>query len=120
MAHDCEREHGKQEAVSGQGKHGFSGPLLGDPAGAGPKDMAGREGRPPSSPHRSSSGTLPCLKLHFLVVSIFGGSDGKESTYNTGDPGSISVLGRSLAEGTVSPLQYSCLRIPWTEEPGGL
>ena len=120
MARDCEQEHGKEEAVSGQGKYGFSDPLLGDPAGAGPKDVAGREGRPPSSPHMSRSGTLPSLKLLFPVVSIFGGSDGKESTCSTGDPGSISVSGRSLAEGTVSPLQYSCLGIPGTEEPGGL
>ena len=29
-------------------------------------------------------------------------------------------LGRSSGEGYGSPLQYSCLEIPWTEEPGGL
>ena len=28
--------------------------------------------------------------------------------------------GRSPAGGSGNPLQYSCLRIPWTEEPGGL
>ena len=38
-----------------------------------------------------------------------GGSDGKESTYNAGDPGSISGLGRSPGEGNGNPLQYSCL-----------
>ena len=27
---------------------------------------------------------------------------------------------RSLGEGHGNPLQYSCWRIPWTEEPGGL
>ena len=32
------------------------------------------------------------------------------------DPG----LGRSPGAGNGYPLQYSCLRIPWTEEPGGL
>ena len=25
-----------------------------------------------------------------------------------------------LGEGNDNPLQYSCLEIPWTEEPGGL
>ena len=38
-----------------------------------------------------------------------GDSDSKESACNAGDPGSISGLGRSLAEGNGSPLQCSCL-----------
>ena len=38
-----------------------------------------------------------------------GGSDGKESTCNMGDPGLIPGLGRSPGEGTGYPLQYSCL-----------
>ena len=38
-----------------------------------------------------------------------GGSDGKESACNTGDPGSILGLGRSPEEGNGNPLQYSCL-----------
>jgi len=37
------------------------------------------------------------------------GSDGKESAYNAGDPGSISGSGRCLGEGNGHPLQYSCL-----------
>ena len=37
-----------------------------------------------------------------------------------GDKGSAPGLGRSPGEGNGSPLQYSCWRIPWTEEPGGL
>ena len=49
-----------------------------------------------------------------------GGSDGKVSVYNEGDPGSIPGLGRSPREGNGNPLQYSCLGNPWTEEPGGL
>ena len=48
-----------------------------------------------------------------------GGSDGKESAYNAGDMGSIPGLGRSPGEGNGNPLQYSCLRILWTEESGG-
>ena len=38
-----------------------------------------------------------------------GGSDGKESTCHTGDPGSILGSGRSPGEGNGYPLQYSCL-----------
>ena len=38
-----------------------------------------------------------------------GGSDGKVSAYNAGDPGSIPGLGRSPGERNGNPLQYSCL-----------
>ena len=41
-----------------------------------------------------------------------GGSDGKESACNTGDPGSIPGLGRSLEGERGNPLQYSCLENP--------
>ena len=41
-----------------------------------------------------------------------GGSDGKASAYNVGDPGSIPGLGRSSGEGNGNPLQYSCLENP--------
>ena len=41
-----------------------------------------------------------------------GGSDGKASTYNAGDPGSIPGLRRSPGEGNGNPLQYSCLENP--------
>ena len=40
------------------------------------------------------------------------GSDGKESTCNAGDPGSIPGSGRSPGEGNGIPLQYSCLENP--------
>ena len=56
-------------------------------------------------------------KIHFYLVStiiIFvfpGGSDGKESACNAGDPGSILGLGRSPG-GNGSLLQYSCLENP--------
>ena len=49
-----------------------------------------------------------------------GGSDGQESAYNAEDLGLIPGLERSPGEGNGYPLQYSCLRIPWTEEPGGI
>ena len=41
-----------------------------------------------------------------------GGSDGKESACNVGDPGSIPGLGRSPGERNGYPLQYSCLENP--------
>ena len=45
--------------------------------------------------------------------------DSKASVCNAGDPDSIPGLGRSPREGNGNPLQYSCWKIPWTEEPGG-
>ena len=41
-----------------------------------------------------------------------GGSDGKASACNVGDPGPIPGLGRSAGEGNGNPLQYSCLENP--------
>ena len=41
-----------------------------------------------------------------------GGSDGKASVCNEGDPGSIPGLGSSAGEGNGSPLQYSCPENP--------
>ena len=41
-----------------------------------------------------------------------GGSDGKASVYNSGDPGSIPGSGRSPGEGNGTPLQYYCLENP--------
>ena len=45
-----------------------------------------------------------------------GGSDGKESACNAGDPGSILGSGRSPGEGNGYPLQYSCLKNPTSRE----
>ena len=44
-----------------------------------------------------------------------GGSDGKASAYNAGDPGSMPGLGRSPGEGNGNPFQYSCLENPMDE-----
>ena len=41
-----------------------------------------------------------------------GGSDGKESACNAGDPGSIPGWGKSPRVGNGNPLQYSCLENP--------
>ena len=45
-----------------------------------------------------------------------GGSDGKESACNAGDPGSVPGLERSPGEGHGNPLQYSCLENPTDRE----
>ena len=63
------------------------------------------------------------LSLYMYVYCSMGcpvGSDGKESTWNVGDLGSVSGLGRCPGGGHGSPLQCSAWRIPWTEKPGGL
>ena len=53
------------------------------------------------------------LLLKHLNLGIFpGGSDGKVSAYNAGDPGSIPGSGKSPGEGNGTPLQYSCLENP--------
>ena len=45
--------------------------------------------------------------FHTLCSSVsLSGSDGKESTCDAGDPGSIPGLGRSAREGIGYPLQY--------------
>ena len=48
--------------------------------------------------------------LMTLSMGFPGGSDGKESACNAGDPGSILGLRRSLREGNGYPLEYSCLK----------
>ena len=60
------------------------------------------------------------ISASFANTDFPGGSNGKASVYNAGDPGSIPGLGRSPGEGNVNPLQYSYLEIPQTEERGML
>ena len=50
--------------------------------------------------------------LHFTDGNFPGGSDGKASAYDAGDPGSISGSGRPPGEGNDNPRQYSCLENP--------
>ena len=45
-----------------------------------------------------------------------GGSDGKESACNAGDPGLIPGSGRSPGGEIGNPLQYSCLKNPMDRE----
>ena len=50
--------------------------------------------------------------MQLIKLGFPGGSAGKESACNVGDPGSIPVLGRSPGGGHGNPLQYSCLENP--------
>ena len=63
----------------------------------------------PESPKEAVSGDG--LK-HCHLSSTHGGSDGRESACNAGDPGLIPGLGRSPGEGNGNSLQYSCLGNP--------
>ena len=57
--------------------------------------------------------TTAQLHTHVCVLLGFpGGSEGKESTCNLEDPGSVAGLGRSSGRGHGNPLQYSCLENP--------
>ena len=48
----------------------------------------------------------------FTMYDFPGGSDGKASAYNVGDPGSIPGSGRSPGKGNGNPIQCSCLENP--------
>ena len=57
------------------------------------------------------------IRKHFfstlnMTQGFLGGSNGKESACNAGDPGSIPGSGRSPGEENGNPLQYSCLGNP--------
>ena len=56
------------------------------------------------------------LCIYFPIIypymGFLGGSDGKESACNAGDPSLIPGLERSPGDGNGNPLQYSCLENP--------
>ena len=81
---------------------------------------------PPSGGDAASAALVLCSDIDGVVFTDIhitaeiigplgfpGGSDGKESTCNTGDPGSIPGLGRSPGGGHGNPLQYPCLENPY-------
>ena len=45
---------------------------------------------------------------------------GKECICQAGDMGLTPGSGRTSGEGNGTPLQYSCWKVPWTEQSGGL
>ena len=58
------------------------------------------------------SNLLCIFVFKFDIQNFPGGSDGKASVYNVGDPGSIPGLGRSPGEGNGNPLQDYYLENP--------
>src|SRR5574341_1343706 len=64
---------------------------------------------PLSSMRLSAASFINHFWLANCPVGFPGGSDGKESACNAGDPGSIPGSGRSPGEGNGYPLQYSYL-----------
>ena len=54
---------------------------------------------------------------HVVTLGFPGGSDGKVSACNAGDPGSIPGSGRSPGEGNGNHSSTLAWKIPWTEEP---
>jgi len=73
---------------------------------------------------RSHSITVHHSHCVLMVTSkswgFLGGSVVKNPPISAGNANSIPGSGRSSGEGNGNPLQYSCLEIPRTEEPGGI
>ena len=80
----------------------------------GPGDPTVQTGRP-SGQRRFAF----CLLVRLILQGFPGGSDGKKSACNVGDPGSIPGSGRSLEKGKAAHSGTLAWRIPWTGEPGG-
>ena len=59
-----------------------------------------------------SSILSPSFNHGSFLLDFPGGSDGKASAFNAGDPGSIPGLGKSPGEGNGNPLQDYCLENP--------
>ena len=59
-------------------------------------------------------------KINFSCLDFPGGSDGKASAYNTGDP--VQSLGQEdpLEKAMATHSSTLAWKIPWTEEPGRL
>ena len=64
---------------------------------------------PPAGSILLSKGKVAKSRAMGYHMGFPGDSDGKESTGNAGDPGSIPESGRSPGEGNGNPLQDSCL-----------
>ena len=84
---------------------------------------------PPSGGDAASAALVLCSDIDGVVFTDIhitaeiigplgfpGGSDGKESTCNTGDPGSIPGSGRHLGKGMATHSSTLAQRNPWTEE----
>ena len=67
---------------------------------------------PPASLWRLKEGASHTAPQPHWCPGPRGGSNGEESTCNSGDPGSVPGSGQSPGKGNRSPLQYSCLEDP--------
>ena len=63
---------------------------------------------------------LPPISLLSKSKDFPGGSDGKASAYNVGDPGVIPGLESPLEKEIATHSSTLAWKIPWTEEPGRL
>ena len=90
-------------------RRGWNRTFLGAPS---PKEG---DGQPASRTPARPAGVQSCQGLS---RGFPGGSDGRESACNTGDPGLIPGSGRSLGEGNSYTLQYSCLESPMCRGAG--
>ena len=70
--------------------------------------------------HRVAKSGTQLKRLSTHAHTFLGGSDGKESAYNAGDPGSVPGLGIFPGEGMATYSSILTWGIPWTKEPGGL
>ena len=84
------------------------------------------EGNQPANTSIVGSLTSRAVRWYkFVLFMPLRGSDGKESTCNSGDQGLIPGLRRSPGEGNDNPLQYSCLanpmnRVAWRARVHGI
>ena len=60
------------------------------------------------------------MLYNHVTMGFPGGSVGKESACNAGDPGSIPGWGVSPGDGNGNPFHILTWKIPGTEEPGRL
>ena len=84
--------------------------------------MSGRSAGQPEGQTQRVRGTMnrACPCIHTDEKSFSGGSVVKNPASNAGDAGAISGLGRSPRGGNPTHSSIPAMKIPWTEEPGGL
>ena len=90
-----------------------------------PRLSAGRRGSGSQGPWLGEAAPQPegnsvCAQQAPARLGFPGGSDGKKSACNKGDPGSNPGSGRSSGEGNGNSLQDSCLEIPMDSKQGRL
>ena len=87
-----------------------------------PGEMSGRSAGQPEGQTQRVRGTVnrACPCSHTDEKPFSGGSVVKNPASNAGDAGATPGLGRSPRGGNPTHSGVPALKIPWTEEPGGL